>query len=268
MEFNEFPEIQNLFSLTGRVALVTGGSRGIGRAVCLCLAAAGARVAVNYHHRKTEAEEVVSACEGVYPGDDSPPLPVAVAVQADVSDSYQVERLCSEVARIFGTIHITVNNAGLITHQKVIELSDEDWHSVLQANLDSVFYTSRAALRWMIPQKWGRIVNISSHVAQRGSINHAHYAAAKAGVVAFTKSLAREVASDNILANAIAPGRMDTQFNGISDPNELKRQIAEIPLGRIGSPADVAKAVLFLVSDLGSYLTGQVITINGGALMP
>ncbi len=245
--------------LTDKVALVTGASRGIGRATALRLGHSGARVVVNYRGQHAAAEEVVAAIEAAGGS--------AVAVQADVAQASDVERLLKTTLDTFGRIDILVNNAGITRDNLLLRMKDEEWDDVISTNLRGVYLVTKAALRPMIRARWGRIITISSVVGLTGNTGQANYAAAKAGLIGFTKSVAREVASRNITANVLAPGFIETDIT-----RELSEEITEavldnIPAGRLGRPEDVAGAVAFLASDTAAYVTGQTLAIDGGLTM-
>jgi len=243
-------------NLEGKVALVTGASRGIGRAVALRLAADGANVAVNYNSGSDEASAL--AMEIVSSGRQ------AVALQADVSDPAQADELIAATVEAFGSLDILVNNAGITRDGLLMRLSEDDWDSVLDTNLKGAFLCTKAGIRPMLRQRSGRIVNMSSVVATTGNVGQANYTAAKAGLIGFTKTVAREVATRGITVNAVAPGFIETQMvEAISE--DLRQQIVErIPLGYFGTPSDVAALVAFLSSDDARYITGQVLGIDGG----
>jgi len=245
--------------LSGKVALVTGAGRGIGRATALQLGAAGARVAVNYNASEAAAEEVVGAIAS--DGGE------ARSIKADVSKSEEVDTMINTLVKEWGRIDILVNNAGITRDNLLMRMSQDEWDAVFETNLRSAYFTSKAVLRPMLRNRWGRIINLSSVVGLTGNAGQANYAAAKAGIIAFTKSLAQEVASRNITANSIAPGFIATDITAVL-PEELKATMLKaIPAERYGDPEDVANAVLFLASDLASYITGQVIHVNGGMAM-
>ncbi len=240
--------------LSNRVAIVTGGSRGIGRVIALRLAGAGAAVVVN-----DVDEAALGVAEEIKAMNRQ-----SLAVLADVSSSQDVARLVEETITTFGRVDILVNNAGISRDQLVVRMSDEDWEKVLDVNLKSVFFCTRAALRHMIRQRWGRIISIASIVGVVGNPGQANYASAKAGIVGFTRTIAKEVASRGITANAVAPGFIDTEMTQRLKEDwkqELKRRI---PLGYFGSPGDVAEAVAFLASEEARYITGQVLNVDGG----
>lgn len=241
-------------TLEGTVAVVTGGGRGIGRSIAEELSGGGARIVVNYARSKEAAEEL---CAGLSENAE------AVALQADVSDPDQASSLIEGAVERFGRIDLLVNNAGINVDKTLKKLSVEDWDSVVHTNLDSCFYTVKAALPHFTGQGYGKIVNISSFVGQAGNIGQTNYAAAKAGIIGFTKSAARELAKENITVNAVCPGFVETDMFA-NVPEKIQEQIlSSIPLGRLGSPQEVARAVLYLVTD-GGYMTGQTIDINGG----
>jgi len=245
--------------LTGRVALVTGSSRGIGRAIALRLARAGARVVVNYLNHAREAEEVAEAIRAC--GSE------ALVVQADVTVREEVARLVQEALNRFGRLDILVNNAGTIRDVPLVRMRDEDWDAILNLDLRSAFLCTREALKPMLKARWGRIINISSVVGLMGNIGQANYAAAKAGLIGLTKSVAREVATRNITVNAVAPGYVHTELVDAL-PEKLKERILfYIPQERFGDPEDVAHAVAFLASEEARYITGQVLCVDGGLSM-
>jgi 3-oxoacyl-[acyl-carrier protein] reductase len=245
--------------LSGKVALVTGAGRGIGRATALKLGAAGARVAVNYNTSEAAAEEVVGAIAS--DGGE------ARSIKADVSKSDEVEEMVNALVKDWSRIDILVNNAGITRDNLMMRMSQEEWDAVLDTNLRSAYFCSRAVLRPMLRNRWGRIICLSSVVGLTGNTGQANYAAAKAGLIGFTKSLAKEVGGRNITANAIAPGFIQTDITA-GLPDELKEAMLKaIPAERYGEPDDVANAIVFLASDLASYITGQVINVDGGMVM-
>lgn len=245
--------------LQGRVALVTGGSRGIGRAIVLKLAQAGAKIVINYQGNEAAAQETLDMikAEGAE----------GSIYRADVSSSSEVEEMIKTVLTKYGQLDILVNNAGITRDNLIMRLKDEDWQRVINTNLTGVFNCCRAASRPMIKKRSGRIVNISSVVALEGNAGQVNYAAAKAGIVGLTKSLAKELASRAIMVNAVAPGFIQTEMTE-QITEEARKQLAQrIPVGSLGNPDDVANLVLFLVSDSAQYITGQVIAVDGGMTM-
>lgn len=245
--------------LDGKVAVVTGASRGIGRAIALELARRGARVVVNYHRNAAAAEEVVAAIRA---GGGE-----AVAVGADVSDFQQAQALIQSAIQTFGRIDILVNNAGVTRDQLILMMSEEDWDTVIRVDLKSLFNTCKAAARPMVRQRSGRIINISSVVGLAGQGGQTNYAAAKAGVIGFSKSLAKELGPRGITVNVVAPGFIPTDLTA-ELPEELRQEaIRRTPLGRPGSPEDVAYAVAFLASDEAAFITGAVLPVDGGLVM-
>jgi NAD(P)-dependent dehydrogenase (short-subunit alcohol dehydrogenase family) len=243
-------------SLEGAVVVVTGAGRGLGRSIAEELGLGGARVVVNYANSQGPAEEVVEKLSGN--GTDQ-----AVAIKADVSDAGEAASLIEQTVEKFGRIDVLVNNAGITRDRGMKKLSTEDWDAVIQTNLNSCYYTVKAALPHFTEQQSGKIINISSFVGQAGNFGQTNYAAAKAGIIGFTKAAAREMARYNVNVNAVAPGFMETDM--FSDVGEEVREkiLKGIPLGRIGNPHEVARAVRYLVED-GDYITGQTLNINGG----
>jgi 3-oxoacyl-[acyl-carrier protein] reductase len=241
--------------LSGRTALVTGSTRGIGRAIAQTLAGAGARVAV-VGRDVGRAAEVAATLEGN-----------AAGFACDVGDIASVTALVESVEKAFGQIDILVNNAGLTRDNILFRLKDDDWDAVLDANLRGAFVAIRAASRGMMKRRWGRIINIASVVGIIGNKGQANYAASKAGLIGLTKSVAKELASRNILINAVAPGFIDTDMTTAMTPEARAALAAQIPLERLGSPADVASTVVFLASEHASYITGQVLVVDGGLVM-
>ena len=245
--------------LDGKTALVTGASRGIGRAIALCLAAEGARVAINYAGNVKAAEEVKASVEAAGG--------TAILCQADIADSAAVEAMIADVVKEFGTIDILVNNAGITRDTLLMRMKDEDFAKVLDTNLKGVFYCTKAVSKLMMKKRLGRIINMASVVGLVGNAGQTNYAAAKAGVIGFSKSAAKELASRGITVNVVAPGFIDTDMTAGLPESVKEKMLTDIPLGRMGEPEDVANAVLFLVSDQASYITGQVVNVDGGMVM-
>ena len=241
--------------LTGRVALVTGSTRGIGRSIAETLAGCGARVAV-VGRDAAKASEVAAKIS-----------PEARGFGCDVADIASVTALIASVEEAFGSLDILVNNAGLTRDNIMLRLKDDDWDAVIDANLRGAFVAIRAATRGMMKRRWGRIINISSVVGLVGNKGQSNYAASKAGLIGLTKSVAKEFASRNILANAIAPGFIETDMTGAMTAEARAVLTGSIPLERLGSPKDVAAMVAFLASDHASYITGQVLVVDGGMVM-
>lgn len=245
-------------SLAGKKALVTGASRGIGKAVAMKLAAEGAEVivtATSLERAKQTADQIVSL------GYKAIPVKVDVGVSADVEALFQV------VVAEFGSLDILVNNAGITRDGLLMRMKDEDWDSVLDVNLKGTFLCTREAIKLMAKAKSGRIVTISSVVGEMGNAGQANYCASKAGIIGFTKAVAREYAKRNITVNAVAPGFIETDMTGVLTDGVKDELLKQIPVNRFGAPEDIANAVYYLVSDLGSYVTGQVIAVNGGMHM-
>ena len=245
--------------LDGKTALVTGASRGIGRAIALRLAAEGASVAINYAGNTAKAAETKAAIEAA--GGK------AALFQADVSDSAQVEPMVAAVTEMFGTIDILVNNAGITRDGLLMRMKEEDFDAVLDTNLKGIFHVTKAVSKLMMKKRAGRIVNMASVVGIMGNAGQTNYAAAKAGVIGFTKSAAREFAARGITVNAVAPGFIATDMTAAMPEKAKEATLAAIPLRRMGEPEDVANAVAFLVSDQASYITGQVVKVDGGMVM-
>ncbi len=243
-------------ALSSRVAIVTGASRGIGKAIALKLAEQGAAVVVNARSSASEAEGVAASIKAA--GGRS------IAVLADVSIAEDVARLVQTATTTYGKVDILVNNAGIVRDQLLVRMSEEDWDKVLNTNLKGAFLCTKAVLRPMLKQRWGRIINISSVAGLTGNPGQANYASAKAGLIALTKSTAKEVASRGITVNAIAPGYIETDMTQAL-PDSLKQEILQrIPVGYFGSPQDVAHVAAFLASEEARYITGQVWGIDGG----
>lgn len=248
-----------VINLSGRVALVTGSTRGIGRAIAETLAAAGAHVAIT---GRTESQAVAVAAE----------IAVATGVEArgyavEISDATQAAALIESVERDFGHLDILVNNAGLTRDNLLLRMKDSDWDDVVNANLRGAFVTCRAATRGMMKRRWGRIINVASVVGIIGNKGQANYAASKAGLIGMTKSIAKELASRNILANVVAPGFIETDMTSAMSPEAQKAMSAGIPLERLGTAGDIAGMVAVLASDLSQYITGQVFVVDGGLVM-
>jgi 3-oxoacyl-[acyl-carrier protein] reductase len=245
--------------LKGKVAIVTGGAQGIGEACVRALSKEGANLVV----ADLQIEGARRVAERVEKDFGINSLPIEV----DVSKSSQVRSMVDRVLKEFGSIDILVNNAGITRDRLIVRMRDEDWESVVDVNLKGVFNCTREVVRVMMKARWGRIVNISSIIGIRGNVGQANYAASKAGIIALTKSAARELASREILVNAVAPGFIVTPMTE-QLPEEMRNEVLKsIPLGRFGLPEEVAKVVLFLVSTQSSYITGQVIVVDGGMLM-
>ncbi len=245
--------------LSSRVALVTGSTRGIGRAIASALARAGARVAVtgrDVARAEAVAQEIMTEC-GV----------TARGYAGDLSDTAHATALIAAVERDFGQLDILVNNAGLTRDNLMLRIKDEDWDAVINANLRGAFVTCRAAARGMMKRRWGRIINVASVVGLTGNKGQVNYAASKAGLIGMTKSIARELASRNVLANVIAPGFIETDMTSAMTPEARATLGAGIPLERLGTPEDIASMVVVLASDLTSYVTGQVFVVDGGMVM-
>ena len=245
--------------LDGKTALVTGASRGIGRAIALCLAAEGARVAINYAGNVKAAEEVKASVEAAGG--------TAILCQADIADSAAVEAMIADVVKEFGAIDILVNNAGITRDTLLMRMKDEDFAKVLDTNLKGVFYCTKAVAKLMMKKRAGRIINMASVVGLVGNAGQTNYAAAKAGVIGFSKSAAKELASRGITVNVVAPGFIGTDMTAGLPESVKEKMLTDIPLGRMGEPEDVANAVLFLASDQASYITGQVVNVDGGMVM-
>ena len=250
-----------MFDLTGHAALVTGGSRGIGRAIALAFAQQGADVAVNYQHNAAAAEEAV--------GEITRLGRQAVAIQGSTADGRDgCEAIVHAAVEALGKVDILVNNAGITRDDLIIRMDPEGWDAVIDTNLSGPFWMTKAVARPMMKLRWGRIINMSSVAGRMGNVGQANYVAAKAGLIGLTKSVARELASRNVTANAVTPGYIETEMTA-GLPADVKAEFTkQIPLGRMGSPADIAAAVAFLCSDEAAYVTGQILSVNGGMLMP
>lgn len=242
-----------------KVALITGASRGIGRATALELAKAGAKIVINYAGNAAAAQEVLKAIQDL--GGQ------AIAVQANIAVAAEVDELIEKTVAAFGSIDILVNNAGITRDTLLMRMKEADWDAVLDTNLKGVFLCTKAVAKLMMKQRSGKIINMTSVVGLTGNAGQANYAAAKAGVVGFTKSMAKELGSRGITVNAVAPGFIATDMTEVL-PDSVKEQMTRtIPLGRPGTPSDVAKAVLFLCSDAAAYITGQTLNVDGGMVM-
>lgn len=246
-------------SLKGKTAIITGGSRGIGKACAIYLAKQGADIVFNYSNNSSMAEKTA---------DEIKNLGVKVqAVKADVKSSQDIDYLFNQALENFNSIDILVNNAGITRDTLLIRMKEEDWDTVLDINLKGVYLTCKAAAKHMMKKRQGRIINISSVVGITGNPGQANYAASKAGIIGFSKSIAKELAPRGILVNVVAPGFIDTDMTSVLGEKVKDNILSQIPLGRYGSPEDVAKLVTFLASDDNQYITGQVINIDGGMLM-
>jgi len=244
--------------LTDKVALVTGGSRGIGKSIALELAREGAKVALNYRSSAAEAQATADEIKAL--GSD------AFIAQGDVGESAEARNLVKQVLDHYGSIDILVNNAGITRDMFFKKLSDEAWHEVIKTNLDSVFYVTSATLPSMLEKNYGRIISISSFVGQKGNLAQTNYAATKAGLIGFSKSLALETAKNNVTVNTINPGFIATDMVLSIREDVQQKLIDQVPLRRFGTPEEVAKAVIFLAAD-GDYITGQQLNVNGGIYM-
>ena len=243
----------------GKTAVVTGGSRGLGRAVCLELAKGGANVVLCYAGNEAAAGETVAACEALGAK--------ALAVRCDVAQADEVKALMDAAVQAFGRIDILVNNAGITRDGLLMMMKETDFDAVINANLKGTFLCMKAVSRLMMKQRYGRIVNLSSVVGLRGNAGQVNYAASKAGVIGMTKSLAKELATRGVTVNAVAPGFIDTDMTAAMPQAAREATLASIPMGRMGAPEDVAKAVAFLASDQAAYVTGQVLAVDGGMAM-
>ncbi|HSP22244.1 MAG TPA: 3-oxoacyl-[acyl-carrier-protein] reductase [Planococcus sp. (in: firmicutes)] len=246
-------------NLSGKTAIITGASRGIGAEIARKMAEAGAKIVVNYSGSQAKAEAVVEEIKSN--GGE------AIAVKADVADAVAVKAMVEQTMKAFGSVDILVNNAGITRDNLMMRMKDDEWDDVINTNLKGVFICTKAVTRQMMKQRSGRIVNIASIVGVMGNAGQANYVAAKAGVIGLTKTTARELASRNITANAVAPGFITTDMTDKLGEDIQKSMLAQIPLGRFGKPEEVAKAALFLASDDASYMTGQTLHLDGGMVM-
>ncbi len=248
-----------MFDLTNKVAVVTGSSRGIGAGIAKLLAGQGAKVVVNHRSSPAGAEEVVLAIKAE--GGE------ATVIQADVAELADAQRLIKASIDTYGQIDILVNNAGTTRDKLIMQMKPEEWDLVLKTNLSSVYNCSKAVIRPMMKKRIGRIINITSVVGLAGQAGQTNYAASKAGIIGFTKSLAREVGSRNITVNAVAPGYVPTALTDVLPEEQTQIIVKETPLGRLGTSNDIAAAVLYLASDEASFITGQVLSVDGGLVM-
>lgn len=280
--------MDNKKRLEGKVALVTGGSRGIGKAIALRLAEEGADVAINYQSTKENAENVSRLIDQIGTIDELDKLSVMVdqidtkesakevsksidsigshseIYQANVNNFEEVNKMRDEIVKKFGKIDILVNNAGIVRDKSFVKMTPQMWNEVLSVNLDGTFYCTKAVIEGMLERKYGRIINISSVIGRMGNRGQANYAASKAGMIALTQTLAKEFANKGITVNAVAPGFIETDMLKGVPNNIMDAILKQIPLGRLGKPSEIAGAVAYLVSEDGDYITGQIIDINGG----
>lgn len=250
-----------MISLEGKKAFITGGSRGIGRATAILFSRAGADVALSFHTQKNAAEEVRKEVEKT--GQE------CLILRADLSQKNDIDRMVDEVIRSWSDLDILVNNAGIWTHGEIDQMDEKVWTDTIRLNLDGVFHTTHLVVPHMKKQKRGWIINISSTAGVRGEACHSHYASSKGAIISFTKSLAVELAPDNIRVNCVAPGWVDTEMCAgvFSDPEFREKVKQSIPLGRIPTPEDIAGPILFLASDLARHITGEVLNVNGGSVL-
>ncbi|KHO61533.1 3-ketoacyl-ACP reductase [Thermoanaerobacter sp. YS13] len=242
--------------LNGKVAIVTGGAGDIGREICIELAKEGASIAIHYNNSYEQAVKLREYIKSNFS--------YAEIFKADISDRQQVDNMIDSIYNEFGRIDYLVNNAGIAQIKPFIEITEEDWDRMMNVNLKGLFNCTQSVLRYMLPQKYGSIINISSIWGISGASCEVHYSASKGGIMAFTKALAKELGPSKIRVNCIAPGVIDTRMNNILNREEKEHLIEDIPLMSIGKPQDVANAVLFLLSDKANFITGQVITVDGG----
>ena len=245
-----------MFDLKGKVALVTGGSRGIGREICFRLAEHGAAVAINYNQSPKQAKEVQARIESIGGR--------AITVQADVRKAAEAERMVQETIDAFGRLDVLVNNAGFNRDTLILRMSEQDWDEVMDLNLRAVFLCTKPALRPMMKQRWGRIINIGSVSGLAGNAGQANYAAAKSGLIGFTRAVAREMGSRNVTANLIMPGLVITELTKDIRPEIVAGVKQRLLIDRMGKPEDIAASVVFLASEDAGYITGQVLAVDGG----
>lgn len=248
-----------MFDLSGKVAVVTGSSRGIGAGIAQALASQGAKVVVNHRDSAAGAEEVVAAIRAA--GGE------ASVIQADVSEAAEAQRLIKDTIAAYGQLDVLVNNAGTTRDMVIMMLKDDDWDLVIRTNLYSTYYCSKAAVRTMMKRRQGRIINITSVVGLAGQAGQTNYSASKAGIIGFTKSLAKEVGSRGITVNAVAPGYVPTALTDVLGDEAKAAAIEATPLKRLGTVEDIAAAVVYLASDEAAFITGQVLTVDGGLVM-
>ena len=246
-------------TLEGKTALVTGASRGIGKAIALKLAEEGADIAFFYSNNEEKAKETIKELEAKNVK--------ALGLKVDVSNSTEVTEAVKTIEKEFGSVDILVNNAGITRDNLLIRMSEEDWEDVLDINLKGAFLTTKAVARKMMKTRYGKIINISSIVGVKGNVGQGNYSASKAGVIGFTKSMAQELASRGIRVNAIAPGFIETDMTDVLKDEVKTEMLKNIPLGNLGKPEDIANLVVFLASSKADYITGQVINIDGGMVM-
>lgn len=245
--------------LANKIALVTGASRGIGREIALELARNGSHVAITYINNEKKAQDLVEEIMSL--GFK------AIAIKADVSKTGEVEEMIKKVEEEFGTIDILVNNAGVTKDNLLIRMKEDEWQEVMDVNLKGTFLCTKAVARMMMKKRYGKIINITSVVGITGNIGQGNYSASKAGIIGFTKSMARELASRGIRVNAVAPGFIETDMTDVLKEDIKENMLKSIPLGRFGTPKDIANAVVFLAGSKSDYITGQVINVNGGMYM-
>lgn len=245
--------------LANKIALVTGASRGIGREIALELARNGSHVAITYINNEKKAQDLVEEIMSLGVK--------AIAIKADVSKTGEVEEMIKKVEEEFGTIDILVNNAGVTKDNLLIRMKEDEWQEVMDVNLKGTFLCTKAVARMMMKKRYGKIINITSVVGITGNIGQGNYSASKAGIIGFTKSMARELASRGIRVNAVAPGFIETDMTDVLKEDIKENMLKSIPLGRFGTPKDIANAVVFLAGSKSDYITGQVINVNGGMYM-